>query len=1527
MKTTRIGKLTSYKFLMIALTTITISTVMTLTNVAHAINYTGVTSKGLWWQYPFQEYEIPCSSSDPEQVESCVTAGLANFPVFHFELVSNWSPTELYPCPVFNGGFPCNFAKYKPSWWGDTNILSYEIWFKCTAPSTALVTPGGLHVPNYCLGMGQPQRNTGCKINSGQQCGDPINTGVGNLFEEVTDYQNKSAFPLKVSRTYNSINPQPSAENMGNGWSTNIGQHLSINHGAPLTPCWEPNYPYKEYFCPDQSYSSDADPIEVTVWGADGSQTLFTYSDSKAADGTQLSPEQGSTGSLYFVDSLPGLVATAGFKYVRDNGDVEYFTGNGQLSSITSAVGLTHTYNYNLAGQLASISDTFGHQLTFSYDDNGNINTVETPSGLYTYSYDANKNLASVQFPDGSKIQYLYENQQYKNALTGIIDENGNRYATWSYDSAGRVNLSENGSGANKVSVWYNTDPSGIVTSAYVTEATGIGRLLEFKQVNFVSKLINVQSPCTTCGSKYKYITYDNNGYISSTTDFNGNVTQYVHDSSGLELSRTEGVGTQNARTIKTQWDVEFRKPTLITETGRTIAYVYDNAGRILNKIITDTATGVSETTAYGYNSDGLLISITDPLKNITHYSYNAEGNVQAITNALGQTATITKYDPNGNPLAIVNPNGVETDLVYDARQHLISRTTAGTTTQFAYDPTGNLLKVTLPTGAYFQYQYDDAHRLIGIVDNLGDRVSYILDALGNRVNEDVQDPAGNIARTLKRVYNNLNQLQQQIGGVGQTTAYTDDLNGNPTAITDPMGNVTHQIFDPLNRLVTVVDPENGNTTYNHDALDHITDVADPKGLDTHYTYDAFGDVLTQTSPDTGTTTYTYDLDGNRLTKTDANGVTTSYTYDALNRLTGITYPDSAENVTYSYDQGTNGIGRLTTIVDQSGSTAYQYDTHGNIVSKTSTVYGHTFAVAYQYDAADDLAGVTYPDGMQVTYVRDAAERITSVTATRNGVTQTLASGISYEPFGPLSGLTYGSGLTETRTYDQDYRLTSISVPGIEQWTVTDDANNDITGITDTLNSANSQTFGYDALNRLTSAQGFYGTLGYNYDFDGNRTALSTNGTTTAYSYDAASNRLLSTGTTSYQYDADGNLTSDGSHTYVYNDANRLTGYDSQAGVYLYNGLGQRVRKPSPVTPGDANGDGIIDQNDLHAIQAALKGQTPITPGMDCNQDGVVDNKDKSCIATQIGNTKNQGNGKNSTTSATAAATTGTGSLYIYFAYDEAGHLIGEYDQNGTPLEDHIWLGSRPLAVVTPNEIDYVTTDQLDTPRAITNQNKTLVWSWSSDPFGNGDANSNPSGQGLFTYNLRFPGQYYDHETGHNYNYFRDYDQLTGRYIESDPIGLAGGKNTYSYDQADPINKTDASGHSNYNYHYYNEVDAALGWPICDGQGNIIPHVDPTTSHCYADCVLTHEKVHVADLNKLGSGACTGKPRGVAVGFADDFDVDISEINAFKAEIKCLKKKLQSMHCDNNCKASVQRFLVEEKAALKNARLILDGHY
>ncbi len=98
-----------------------------------------------------------------------------------------------------------------------------------------------------------------------------------------------------------------------------------------------------------------------------------------------------------------------------------------------------------------------------------------------------------------------------------------------------------------------------------------------------------------------------------------------------------------------------------------------------------------------------------------------------------------------------------------------------------------------------------------------------------------------------------------------------------------------------------------------------------------------------------------------------------------------------------------------------------------------------------------------------------------------------------------------------------------------------------------------------------------------------------------------------------------------------------------------------------------------------------------------------------------------------------------------------------------------------PVAVLAPAGNFYIAPDHLGSPHQITDANGVAVWLWRPDPFGNGDP------MGAFPYEFRFPGQFFDQATKLHYNYFRDYDPRTSRYIESDPIGLAGGINTYAY--------------------------------------------------------------------------------------------------------------------------------------------------
>jgi len=150
------------------------------------------------------------------------------------------------------------------------------------------------------------------------------------------------------------------------------------------------------------------------------------------------------------------------------------------------------------------------------------------------------------------------------------------------------------------------------------------------------------------------------------------------------------------------------------------------------------------------------------------------------------------------------------------------------------------------------------------------------------------------------------------------------------------------------------------------------------------------------------------------------------------------------------------------------------------------------------------------------------------------------------------------------------------------------------------------------------------------------------------------------------------------------------------------------------------------------------------------------------------------------------------------FIYDEAGRLLGEHDANGVPRQLFVWMDDQPVAVIDGGTLHYIETDHLNTPRALIDPARNVaVWRWdlNGSAFGEHAANQDPDADGTaVTFNLRFPGQYLDAETGLHYNYFRDYEPGTGRYVESDPIGLDGGITTFAYVNSDPAGSIDPTG-------------------------------------------------------------------------------------------------------------------------------------
>jgi YD repeat-containing protein len=835
---------------------------------------------------------------------------------------------------------------------------------------------------------------------------------------------------------------------------------------------------------------------DVIAWDAtrdDGQRVSFTV------DGSMVNAPPTSGMRLQQTAS--------GFLLTDENDTREQYDASGRLQSITTRAGVVVTLGYDSSGRLSTATDSFGHKLTLTYDGLNRLSTVaDSAQHTVVYGYDLMGRLSIVTNADASRRTYLYENAGLPNAITGLVDESNNRYSTWSYDTQARVISTSEAGGAGAATLAYaNQSPGSPVTD---TDALGAIRVLTFDRFGDRNLVVGVSgSQCPTC-SEALATTYDWRGFVSSRTDYNGNVTCYANDPErGLELVRVEGftpghscptdltsyvaaTGTRE-RKITTSWHSTFREPIAITESNRTTAFTYDAAGNALTKTVTDTSVtpNVSRTWAYTYDTYGRVLTADGPrtdVTDVTTYTYytctsgTECGQLHTLTNAAGQTTTYNTYNPHGQPLTITDPNGVVTTLTYDARQRLTSRQTGTESTTFEYWPTGLLKKVTLPDASYLFYVYDGAHRLTQISDGPGNSIDYTLDAMGNRTAENVYDPSNALQRTHTRVFNTLSQLYKDVNAAGTaavTTTFGYDPQGNPTSNAAPLSRNTANAYDELNRLKQITDPASGLTQFGYDANDNLTSVTDPRSLTTIYTYNGFGDLKTLSSPDTGTTSDTYDSAGNLATSTDARGAVATYAYDALNRVSSVAYSldgSTDQTISFTYDTGTNGKGHLTGASDANHSLSWSYDGLGRVTNKSQTVGGVIHSVGYGYTNGN-LTSLTTASGQTITYGYNANHQVTSVAV--NGTT--VLNGVTYEPLGPVNGWTWGNGTSTTRTYDTDGKITQIVSAGTKIYSY-DDAFR-IIGISDTSPGASGWTYSYDALDRITTGSNASVTRGWSY--------------------------------------------------------------------------------------------------------------------------------------------------------------------------------------------------------------------------------------------------------------------------------------------------------------------------------------------------------------------------------------------------------------------------------------------------------------
>jgi RHS repeat-associated protein len=1130
--------------------------------------------------------------------------------------------------------------------------------------------------------------------------GNPINLATGNKYQQETDYVSAGMEPLVFTRHYNSqLALSGKQSDVGIGWSHNYSNKVIFDkesHGENMVVLHRPDGKELAF------YRTNA--VWMPTWKSDDR----LYKDS-------------------------------GWRYQRADGVVELYDSNGQLIRIVHPSGNELDLNYT-NGKLDSVSDSFGRTLRFSYDQ-GKIIKIIDPAGQ-TFSYDySNELLVAVHKPDANQRSYHYEDSLNQSLLTGLTDEKGSRFATWSYDPSGRAVLSEHNSGVDRTSVTYN--PDGSVT---VTNALGHEQHYLFSRYNGKLKPDSIQgAACTGFAGGTKSFGYDTNGELKSIINEEGQSFSYQYDQRGLEISRTSSTGD----TITTQWHSEFPKPTKITSSYLVQEFAYDDHQRLLTLKLIDRTNSDVRQWAFEYYPDSLgvpgqLKSVDGPrvdVDDVTRFEYDAQANLSRVINSLGHVVSFDNYDAHGRAQSVTDANGVSYSLNYNTLGQMISSTGPDGTTLYSYDESGLLVSITLPTNSTFTYEYDAAQQLMAVIDANGNRQSINRDLLGNIEQVELKDNSGIAQWKQLHSYTLNGWLSSTTNGTGNVYTYSYDKTANLTGKVDPSGNAYAYRYDGFSNLLQSIDPVNRATVmqYNDNAL--VTRVTDPRGRRTYYSYNGYGDVLSVQSPDTGTAHYTYDKAGNLIGKTDANGQVFTYHYDALNRLSSITVDGQPNaSVTFRYDEpeALYGVGQLTSITDASGVSKYSYTASGELASQELIVDGRTLLTNYTYDGAGLLASIEYPSGRKAVYQRNVAGEVIGITLDNGVNSRTLVSDLVRKPFGPVTDLTHGNGLWEERQYDMNYQLESVQVAGAMHRSYLYTANSNVDSITDLMDSSYSQTFNYDKLSRLIDATGGYGTREYTYNYNGNRTAIYRDGVKDSYSIVFNSNRLTKTsiGSITYSYDANGNTIGRGTDVFVYDAFNRLTEatVNGETSTYHYNSAHQRVRKSA-------------------------------------------------------------------------------GGVDVLYVYGLDGELLAEVDAGtGQTQREYVWLDSQLVAYLVDGTVYHVHNDHLGTPQTLTDETGATVWKASYSPFGKSTVTTEQ-----IKFNLRFPGQYFDAETGLHYNWHRYYDPALGRYLQSDRLGLFDGVDTYGYVRANPLRLIDPTGEYGLAGAAYGLISGGIGGYISGG--------------------------------------------------------------------------------------------------------------
>lgn len=813
----------------------------------------------------------------------------------------------------------------------------------------------------------------------------PVVIATGEKFLPQQDFTDSALMPLSLSRTYRG--QQNSATLFGDNW------HSSLD------------YPKLEFSqgCTQYSMSQGCLPNWIKVHLPEGATYTFqiynyaTYLPQGVTDGNS---------------SMGQIISTGNPLVLRKDGkEYRYDRWNRNILSISEGGQVSYTFNYS-DSRLASITTRAGRRVSFAWtnivNNNYAVTAVTAPDGqVWSYGYDNEVNLISVTPPGGAPgvRTYHYDHDATLMPLLSGYSVDGVRATRYAYDNSRRAIRSASENGERYDTFQYGPDYT------IVSNQDGNETRYDFAASGPSKKLIKTSGtatsscPLATASSNV----YASNGFLDYSLDQKGIKTDYDYGSNGLLLSKTTAANTASALTETNTWNNWQLSQTLLTNAAaqtflsKNYAYVIGGLADtwLQTETVRDVATNVQHLTSYSYafhpNNSLASVSVNRALPGgasaTSTTNFDANGFIVSSVNALGHVTAWSNHDGMGRPGRMTDANGVATDYQYDSRGNLTGATVhlsnGDHTTHYSYDGSNQLTDVAYADGSANRYVYNSAGRVTAIGNARYEMVNQLLDVPSRTVvtqsdrltpylsgSAPVAAAAGVFSGSVQT--DSLGRPWIRSGANGTRISYTYDANGNLRTRTDAAGKVTAYEYDQANRLTKVTYPDATTVKSGFDANGNLQYVEDPRGLRTTYTYDAFGNRASQTSPDTGLTTFTFDSAGRLDSESRADGKLLRYGWDALARPT---YRCGDVCQKYFYDEGANGIGRLSHFEDTTGRTTLSYDGGAHLVGQINDVYGKTFATGWTYDSAGRLTAMTYPSGLKLNYSYDTAGRLVSVTS------------------------------------------------------------------------------------------------------------------------------------------------------------------------------------------------------------------------------------------------------------------------------------------------------------------------------------------------------------------------------------------------------------------------------------------------------------------------------------------------------------------------------------------------------------------